>query len=258
MTPEQFETFTGQLTANLEHDNRVIGLIALGSMAQQDYQPDEFSDHDFFVVTIDGEQEQFRQRFDWLPDRDQIVYTFRETQHGVKILYGSGHLLEYAVFDQEELFLAKVNRYRVLLDKSTIAEDLATIEKASVSAPPDPNFLFGNFITHLFVGVGRYARGEKLSGYQFVQGFAINDLLQLIPLFIESPQQSKLDNLNANRRFELVYPEFGAELNRIMVLDSVTAAGALLDLAEAILKPYLTDYPDEAVKVVREYIARLG
>lgn len=257
MTPEQFENFTAQLTANLEPDSRVIGLVALGSMAQQDYQPDEFSDHDFFVVTVQDVQEEFRQQFDWLPDADQIAFTFRETQHGVKVLYSHGHLLEYAVFNQEELFLAKVNRYRVLLDKATIADDLAKIQKASSSEPPDPNFLFGNFITHLFVGVGRYARGEELSGNQFVQGFAVNDLLQLIPQFIDSPQQSKLDNLNANRRFELVYPELGAELNRIVLLDSIQAASELLDLAECILKPHLSDYPEQAVAVVRDYIARL-
>jgi hypothetical protein len=257
MTPEQFEAFTAHLTTNLQNDSRVIGLVALGSMAQQDYQPDEFSDHDFFVVTVDDKQEHFRQHFDWLPNPDQIVYTFRETQHGVKVLYNSGHLLEYAVFNQQELFLAKVNRYRVLLDRATIAEDLAKIEKASVSEPPDRNFLFGNFITHLFVGVGRYALGEKLSGYQFVQGFAVNDLLQLIPQFIPSPQESKLDNLNANRRFELVYPELGAELNRFVMLDSVKAAAELMALAERILKPHLSEYPEQAVAVLRDYIKQI-
>ncbi len=256
MQLDTYQKFTTQLTTNLETDDRVVGLVALGSMAQQDYQPDAYSDHDFFVVTVEGVQEYFRQHFEWLPDADNIVFTFRETAHGIKVVYASGHLLEYAVFDEQELFLAKVNRYRVLLDRTSIAESLEKIEQASISEVPDPDFLFGQFITHLLVGVGRYARGEKLSGHQFIQGYAVGDLLQLIPQFLDSSHKSKLDNLNATRRFEMAYPELGAELNQIVLKDSIIAAEELLAFGERILKPYLSNYPQQAVETVAEYIQR--
>lgn len=113
MTPEAYSAFTEKLKESLSNDDRVLGLIAVGSMARVDYEPDQWSDHDFFVITRPGQQEFFRSNYSWLPPHRKIVFTFRETAHGVKVLYEDGHLLEFAVFDLEELYLARVNRVRV-------------------------------------------------------------------------------------------------------------------------------------------------
>ncbi len=84
MTPDAYEAFTESLRVRLEEDPRVLGLVALGSMARQDYEPDRWSDHDFFVITRSGEQEAFRGDRSWLPRSDRIVLSYRETPHGVK------------------------------------------------------------------------------------------------------------------------------------------------------------------------------
>ena len=60
MQLDDYRLYTAALTQSLADDPRVLGLIALGSMAEQDYLPDQWSDHDFFVVTIPGQQEAFR------------------------------------------------------------------------------------------------------------------------------------------------------------------------------------------------------
>ena len=36
-------------------------------MADRDYSPDEWSDHDFFLISQPGEQEALRQDLSWLP-----------------------------------------------------------------------------------------------------------------------------------------------------------------------------------------------
>ncbi len=87
MNLAEYNQFTQELRLKLAGDDRITALIALGSMAQQDYQPDEWSDHDFFVVTIHGVQEDMRQDLSWLPHADEIVFHFRETEHGLKVLY---------------------------------------------------------------------------------------------------------------------------------------------------------------------------
>ena len=51
LTPDAYAAFTEALRARLEADPRVVGLVALGSMARRDYEPDRWSDHDFFVIT---------------------------------------------------------------------------------------------------------------------------------------------------------------------------------------------------------------
>ena len=118
MNKEEYHTFTRQLTDSLAVRDDVLGLITVGSMAGRDYQPDEWSDHDFWVIVRPGVQDAYREHHEWLPQSANIVWAFRETEHGVKVLYRNGHLLEYAVFDVEELGLAKANRYRILIDRA--------------------------------------------------------------------------------------------------------------------------------------------
>src|SRR5262249_12799853 len=124
-----FDEFTQALRRRLESDPRVLGLVALGSMSGELPEPDEWSDHDFFVVTRQGEQERMRNELSWLPRAQEIVLAFRETAHGVKALYRDAHLLEFAVFDPDELGLARVNRYRVLFDRADIESRMSALRE---------------------------------------------------------------------------------------------------------------------------------
>jgi hypothetical protein len=258
MIPTQYTDFTQNLLHNLQDDPRVLGLVALGSMAQQDYLPDQWSDHDFFVITQPGTQDYFRQSRDWLPDNKAIVLHFQETAHGVKVLYQDAHLLEFAIFDREELNLASVNRYRVLLDRSDIEAQLQTIRTTSMATtlpkPTDDAFLFNMFVTNLSVGIGRYYRGEQLSGHEFVKIYGLGSLLRLLEKNLAAHEHSLLDNFNPWRRVERVYPSLGQALNAALLLEIPAAAKALLDIAERELANHIPSYPAEAVATVYRQI----
>ena len=154
--PDEYRAFTGELTERLRADERAIGLVAVGSMADRDYAPDEWSDHDFFVITPPGGQEELRNDLSWLPRDDRIALSLRETDHGLIVIYDDGHLLEFAVFDLEEIALAGVNRYRVLLDRGGVEE---RVEQVAASPRPqrDDAFLFGKTVTAALVATGRRA-----------------------------------------------------------------------------------------------------
>ena len=53
MNGADYAAFTDELRSRLERLDGVLGLVAVGSMADRDYGPDRFSDHDFFVVRTD-------------------------------------------------------------------------------------------------------------------------------------------------------------------------------------------------------------
>src|SRR5712692_1801052 len=103
MQPEEYRRFSERLREGLAGDDRVLGLVALGSMSGEPPGPDQWSDHDFFVISRPGEQERLRTDLSWLPDAEEIVFTYRDTPHGVKVFYRSAHLLEFAVFDLDEM-----------------------------------------------------------------------------------------------------------------------------------------------------------
>lgn len=255
--PEAYASFIDQLTASLQADARVQGLVLLGSTANRSHPPDEWSDHDFFVVTASGQQEDFRTRFDWLPDHAQIVLTVRETPHGLKILYASGHLLEYAVFDRAEIAVARANDYVIAFDRGGVAQamrEIAATGAAAYSASSLDRDL-GMFLCLLVVGAGRVARGEAISGQVFIRAYAVGHLLPVLAHALAAEDSTRLDNLDPLRRFEQVFPQVGAEVNRALDRPPLDAALALLEVCERHLRG-VEAYPAQAAATVRDFLLR--
>jgi hypothetical protein len=210
-----YHAFTEQLLATLTADPRILGLVALGSMAEVGgRKPDQFSDHDFFVIAEDAES--WRGTTSWLPHPERIALWFRETPHGCKAVYDDGHLVEYAVFTPDELQLARVNDYRVLLDRERVSDRMAAIA-ARLDPPPDRLWLDGMFLSHVLVASQRARRGE-LASARWMLAHAMCFLVQLLG--------GGPDNLDPLRRFD------HHELEQSMRLGPAAAAKVLLDLYE--------------------------
>lgn len=160
MDAAAYAAFTAELTELAAADPRVVGLVAVGSMADRYYASDDWSDHDFLLVSEPGEQEALRAELGWLPHHDRIALAFRETEHGLKVVYDDGHMLEFAVFDLEEIGLAGINRYRVLLDRGGV-EERCTWVRDHPRPQPDDEHLFGMAVTAALVAAGRARRGAE-------------------------------------------------------------------------------------------------
>lgn len=233
MTPDEHRRFSEAVRSRLAGDADILGLVGLGSTSGLPPGPDAFSDHDLFLVTRPGAQERYRRDLDWLPgSAGAVVLTFRETAHGVKALLGSGHLIEFAVFDPEELALARVNRYAVLLDKADVVARLARVREATVSTSadhrPDEAWLVGQLLTALVAGAGRAARGEHLSGHQLVRVAALGHLVTLLRANLPAGSAAVLDDLDLFRRLEQALPDAARELDEALRLPVVGAARRLL------------------------------
>lgn len=255
MTPDEYRAFTKELVDCVRRSDEIVGVVALGSMAAVDYQPDAWSDHDFWLITVPGAQEAWRRQRDWLPAPERIIFHMRETEHGVKVVYDTGHLLEYAVFDAEELAVARVNRYRILLDRIDLAGRMAALrrqtEEAALDERPDDRWLMGQFLIALLVGHGRYQRGEVLSGHQFVRHIGLEHLIRLLSRHVEAPEKQLLDDLSPLRRFGAVYPRLGAELAAVLDRPVPATALGLLTIAERELPSRLVHWPADLAAVLR-------
>jgi hypothetical protein len=253
MRPDEYQEFNRRLREGLERDPDVVGLVALGSMSGEGAAADEWSDHDFFVVTRPGAQERFRTDLSWLPEPGEVAHRFRETAHGVQVLLRSGHLLELAVFDLDELRLARVNRLRVLLDRGGVAERMAEVRRATEAGNrPDPAHAAGQLLGRLQVGVGRWRRGERLAGEQVVRCQALGYLLRLLAHAVPPADPAAPDDLDPFRRFERGWPRLAAELEALRALPVPEAAAAMLALAEREVPPELL--PPAGVAAVRRAI----
>lgn len=252
MQPTVHAALTDALVASLRADERVLGLVLLGSTAEG---ADAYSDHDVFVVTIAGSQEAMRTDLGWLPASVTPVLVLRETAHGLKIVLDDGHLLELAVFDLAELGVARVNRWRIAFDRGGVQQRMDEVARASAvasaAATPDPAWLFGQVVTCALVGATRHQRGETLSGTSFVKGLALRHLLELVAAVVPVEGEPVLDDLDPFRRFERAYPALGRALVRLLRLDPDRCAIGLLALAEQELARLRPDLPWDAVEVAR-------
>ena len=249
MDAAAYRAFTAELTALAGADPRVTGLVAVGSMADRDYAPDEWSDHDFLLIVQPGAQEAFRQDLAWLPHRERIVLSFRETEHGLKVVYDDGHMLEFAVFDLDEIALGGVNRYRVLLDRGGVEEQCAHV-RDHPRPERDDEHVFGMAVTAALVAAGRGRRGETLSA-AFLVTWSVTYMTRLLARTLPSERATLLDGFDSLRRFERAYPELGAELGAAVRLRPAEGGTRLLEIFERELRPRRPDLPWASVDAIR-------
>jgi len=257
MTPEAHAAFTTALLKRLDADPDVVGVVLLGSSSGQPPEADAFSDHDLFVVTRNGAQERFRNDLGWLPNAADLVLTFRETAHGVRALDRSGHLVEFAAFDLDELSLARVNRYSVPLDKADVRARMERVQRATAAptaTPPDPRWLAGQFLTELVVGAARVGRGERLSGHFRVRMSAVQHLLGLVRLRASPEARARLDDLDVSRRLESVLPDLARDIDQALLQPVPDAARALLAVGQRLFPELI---PAEFPRALEQVLARV-
>ncbi len=258
MNSEKYHQFTQQLTTLCQADVRIVGLIALGSMANQDYAPDKWSDHDFFLITQSGEQQSVKDDLSWLPQSENVIFSHQEAQYGMRAFFKNGHLIELAVFDLEELKVARANRYRVLVDKEGVREAIENVVSLTddIASKQEENIeeAFAHFLSNIWVGYGRYMRGEKLSGHEFVKNHALINLLKLIRHYQPAANKALLDNLNPLRRFELCYPEIGQQLNDAMNQPFQQTCIQFLQISEGVLADKHPNFPQDLYQILYSYL----
>lgn len=233
MDGSRYRRFTDELVERLDADDRVIGVVALGSTAATSHPPDTWSDHDVWIVTRDGAAADLRSDVSWLPEASRIVLLVPETLHGRSVIYDDGHLVEFAVFDDAELEVARANSFRVLLDRCDLRRRMEEIaERTSIAAGTPAVDELGTLLSQITIGVNRFARGERLSAGQLVRCHAARTLIGLLAGAGERAASGRLDTLDPTRRFEQVDPDVAGEVGSALDGSILDAASALLDVAE--------------------------
>lgn len=223
-----------EIAASLEKSGRALALIGLGSVGLELERLDEYSDLDFFVIAADGQKRFFLDNLEWLRSIHPVVYAFQNTVDGHKLLFADGVLCEYAVFERSELEAAVFPPGRVIWKRADVPDTIALPARSPERRSPHPiEWLVGEALTNLYVGVQRYRRGEKLSALRFIQGYAVDRILELAEQ-IETRQPGGMDAFNPERRFEKRYPLTARRLGSFMqgYAGSPQSALAILEFLE--------------------------
>ena len=197
---------------SLENTGHALALIGLGSVGIELERLDEYSDLDFFAVVEEGYKQRFIGNLDWLSRVCPIAYHFRNTPDGHKLLFSDGVFCEFAVFEMGELRGIPFARGRIVWKQPQVDESISIpVHSAAAPSTRDRDWLLGEALTNLYVGLCRFNRGEKLSGSRMIQHYAVDRVLELAAL-VESEASVGRDDFANDRRFEQRFPETARDL----------------------------------------------
>jgi len=230
MNPAEFDRYTEVLQRNLESVAEVMGLVTLGSTADKQLR-DQWSDHDFWVITKSSVQPKLLDDLSWLPAGDQILLKVRHS-NGYTVVYDNKHKVEFAVFDLDKARTGKAERYSILIDRDEIGELMISIHENSIKPVRASAEGLENLCVLVWSACERSERGETLSARQYLDGFAVNQLLNLVT----SPLNPERDRLDPRRRLEKSAPDLAAEIVALSNLVIPLAALRMFEIAERELK----------------------
>lgn len=181
-----------------------LALLGLGSAGSETERMDAFSDLDFFVIVQEGFKDVYVADLGWLTAVHPIIYQFQNTPDGYKLLFEDGIFCEFAIFEPAELAAIPFAAERLVWHTAGFeTSGLKSLPKSYI--PREAAWLVGEALTNLYVGLGRYRRGEKLSAARFVQGYAVDRVLELAA-YLEAEQSAFRDQFGEERRFEQRFP----------------------------------------------------
>lgn len=249
-----FDEYTARLDAAARADDRVIGVVLLGSGADPT-RIDEWSDHDVALVVDSQSVETFRQTADWLPDASDLAVLGREWHDGFKGIFDDGRVIEYAVTDLDGLRTFPMAAASIVLDRGGVADAVATaVASTSTRRTSEPEGLAAALLVEILVGVGRLRRGERLSGANVIRSEAALTFIDLW-IAVRRPCEEHPDPFNGWRRIESVDPVVARRLDDLLAQDAEEAARALLVLAEDSVGQEWPVWPARGAQAVRR---RLG
>jgi hypothetical protein len=167
----------------------------------------------------------------WLSDIHPIAYSFLNTDDGYKVLFADGIFCEFAVFEPTKLQAIPFAPGRIVWKQEHIPDTVSQPASATASRPKrSKEWLLGETLTNIYVGLHRHKRGEKLSATRFIQGYAVDRVLELVE-YIEPAREVYRDQVVNERRFEQRFPHIAPEVSTWMQGYEMNPESALAILA---------------------------
>ncbi|MBZ0285607.1 MAG: hypothetical protein K8L97_33055 [Anaerolineae bacterium] len=204
-----------EIGRSLEKTGKALALLGLGSVGTELDRIDDYSDLDFFAIVKPGFKQSFMDDLGWLEGLNPIAYRFKNTPDGYKLSYEDGIFCEFAVFEPDEMKGIPFAAGRIVWKDAMFDEAILVPTQPKADKKLNVERQVGEALTNLYIGLGRYRRGEKLSGARFVQGYALDRVLELSVL-VETEQPAYRDIFTLERRYEQRFPITSQELGAFM------------------------------------------
>ena len=199
----------------LKNTGDALALLGFGSVGLEMERLDDYSDLDFFAIVKTDYKQAFIDDLGWLSVIHPVVYTFKNTPNGYKLLFEDDIFCEFAVFEPHEFAAIPFAVGRVVWQDASFDASLTAPRSQPIHAEGTLEISLGEALTNLYVGLGRFWRGEKLSAARFIQNYAVDHLIKLSN-YVEAEQPAFKDMFNDERRYEKRFPDIAAHLSKFI------------------------------------------
>lgn len=196
--------FLLDLGLSVSNDPHVDCLLGLGSMSETS-RMDEYSDMDFFLIVEKGFKQHYIDDLSWLAIKP-IVFRFKNTRDGHKVLFDNDVFAEFAVFEKEELPEIGFTEGKIIYQKNGFDEQWVTPRKVPIYKPKSVDFLVNESLSNLYIGLKRECRGEHASAFSFIQVYAASLIVELFDHVYEQ-KKALIDPYVFERRIENRFTE---------------------------------------------------
>lgn len=226
-TPETLLARLDAIGRSLEASGEALALLGMGSVGVELERLDAHSDLDFFAIVQPGRKAAFLADLSWLSAIRPIVYAFQNTHDGYKLLFDDDIFCEFAVLEPQELSAIPFAEGRVVWKAPEVDESIRLPTwRAPERTPPTEEWLVGEALTCLYIGLKRDRRGERLSAQRFIQNYAVDRVLELTAQRT-APVHGLADSFSIERRYEQRYPHLAPHLASFIQGYAANAASAL-------------------------------
>ncbi|UKS29469.1 hypothetical protein LOZ80_11255 [Paenibacillus sp. HWE-109] len=199
-----------QISQSLQNTGVARALIGFGSVAETE-RMDAYSDLDFLAIAKKGSKLTLIENIDWLTSIAPIGYYYLFTKDGYRIFYEDGIYCDFGILEEDEVAQIPHANGRIIWCEEDFDQSLCLPTHTCNYEETDLSRVVGDVLTSLYVGLCRFARGEKLSAARHIQHAAIDHLLSYSNQLVNETAYFK-DLFQNERRYEIRYPSLAASL----------------------------------------------
>lgn len=189
-------------------------LIGFGSVAELN-RIDKFSDLDFIVVANRGKKWELINNVEWLTSISPINYIHQSTKDSFKLIYKDGVYCDFGILEEYELKQIPHDKGRIIWSNEKFDCSVILPTHNNRNDKVDAKWEIGEALFDLYIGLCRYARGEKLSAARLIQNKALDHVLICSDILSLQESQCRDPFLN-ERRYEKRYPSLSINLPKMI------------------------------------------
>lgn len=174
--PSLQQNRAAQIISRFEQQNHAVALLTPTSSCPSLPGLDLLS---FHGVLANYDAPLLDQQLNWLSEVQHVAYQYQRSKNGKRMVFSDGVFCDFYLYSPDQLSQANADNWQLEWCASSDAIPAYPVS-ASETFENRTEWLLGELLTNLTLGLRHFAQNEKLAAFQCVQQNALNHLCTLM------------------------------------------------------------------------------